>query len=374
MAAQLNYEVEELSWLAEWLDSGRVDALTLLRWLDGIDWPDEESAEPHRMLLDYLPLRRQSLPRYREQLASVASKLLQELTANKGYPPEEISHRALSELFLLCTCLAAPEILAEPLYTYYETIAAQGLNALSETPRFLLRLALERNQIDNRLEQLWTAMIRGDEHFLLGSWEDGFAALGRSFHALAVSRRFQSETTGRPLTRLESQQFRSFRRTIDLVQSRLTDYQGDPHEKGELLEAALSRWEAACPALEAVLHAFVLDACYQPGVQAWVRETLENRLRTRGASTLEAIITDASGKHGYDEDKVRGEMPNLLRKADETLEEQSLSIITEKRLWNVACEVLEFNPQLEKQERRESQSINEKTGSYSKAQLAGCGC
>jgi hypothetical protein len=374
MAAQLNREIQEPSWLGELLDSDRVDALTLLRWLDGIDWPDEESAEPHRMLLDYLPLRRQSLPRYREQLASVASKLLRELTVNKGYPPEEISHRALSELFLLCTCLAAPEILADSLDAYYKTISAQGLSALSETPRFSLRLALERNQIDDRLEHVWMGIIRGDERFLIGTWEDGFAALGRSFHALAVSRSFQSETTGRPLTTLDSQQFRSFRKAIDLIQSRLTDYQGGPSEKGKLLEAALDRWDAACPALGAVLRAFVLDVCYWPSVQTWVRETLESRLRKRGSLTLETIMTDAANKLGYDGDKVRSEMANLLKKADEILEEQRLTIITEKRLWNVVCEALELDPQLERQERRESEFINEETSSYSKAELAGCRC
>jgi len=86
-----------------------------------------------------------------------------------GTRPEEM----LFNLLMLCASLSNSHLLGEPLLKIYERRALEG-EWLGTDLRVALTSALISNQIDNRLQSIWQAMIEGrDTDFLIGSPKHG---------------------------------------------------------------------------------------------------------------------------------------------------------------------------------------------------------
>lgn len=329
--AKLDYKQEASRQVCELLDNGKLTTDLLTEWLDGFSWHWEPWAEPYRMILDSLPLRSQQMPRYRDRLAKVAARLLEELADKGGYPAANFSHNALGELFFLCACLASSTILADPLEAYYKTVSAKGIDSLDHTERVALRLAVERNQADDRLSEVWMQMIEGKEGYLPGSWEHGFDALGRCLHT-RIQEAEDVESTSITLIPV-------FRRALHSAQeSALKSAGGEVAAAAERISKALDYWEVSCPGLRRPLLVFLFDSLYQQGTSEWLKEILEQRLSRAEVPLLDRMVSVASGIYSPEQQQPI-DQKQLAKMTLDSLKEASLSIVTARRLLSLVSQL-----------------------------------
>jgi len=269
-------EVTGTSWFCGRLNQQRFNTSELIRLLDGLDWPYDLAVAPHREILDSFPSREQASIFYRQRLASLVSDLLEELCGQDGYPPEGISHQALSELFYLCACLAAVGQLGKSLQKYYDTVRWKGPKALRSTERRALRIALERNQFDNGLNPVWIKIIKGQEEFLPGSWQDGLLAYARGLNAEISLTRRSKNPDGKDL--LQESDYREFREIVLSLELRLKKEKQDA-DPAKALADALQRCEQICPSLRQEFGNLEIDAIYRcEKLDRWVESALATRL------------------------------------------------------------------------------------------------
>lgn len=159
--------------LVAWLKREDWDTNNLLRWLQYIDLPPVgQEDEPYVWLLRGLKNERRG--RWRELASRLARALNDEPDVTRpGQRPDQV----LYNLLMLAAGLKCAEELAEPLYKMLGRREIDGRWRGVEL-RSCLRMALIENQIDNRLQPVWKAMLynQGDD-FLRGNKYDGFEGI-----------------------------------------------------------------------------------------------------------------------------------------------------------------------------------------------------
>jgi hypothetical protein len=158
--------------LTAWLKKDTWDTQELVDWLQGYPLPpvgyDEE---PFVWILRGASLSEERYETER-QLTQRLAHLLRRLpeVASLSTRPEEV----LYNLLMLCAGLGSPSDLGEPLYEVFVQKALTG-SWLGIDLRVALKDALIPNQLDDRLQPVWTSMLEGRQHeYLPGDEYDGF--------------------------------------------------------------------------------------------------------------------------------------------------------------------------------------------------------
>ncbi len=170
---------ESLDWVEEqleaWLTKKEWGTADLVGLLEGYEIPfSTVNEEPYLAVLEALP---EGGDRYslEEELARRAAALLDKKPdeAPVGDPPERLLYNLLS----LCSGLACPDQLADPLLAMWKRRSLKGEWQGTDL-RYVLSVALASNQFDSRMAEEWWAML--EKHatkFLPGSEYDGFEAV-----------------------------------------------------------------------------------------------------------------------------------------------------------------------------------------------------
>src|SRR6185436_16423106 len=142
--------------LDSWFENPESGSEELINWLQGYDLPVSESGEePYLWVLRGLPLTRERAEARRRLANRVGSALKEQPDVHRpGRRPAQV----LYNLLMLAAELACPEELAEPVYMMYERSRLSG-SYLGLDLWNALRSALAENQLDNRLEKEWFAIL-----------------------------------------------------------------------------------------------------------------------------------------------------------------------------------------------------------------------
>lgn len=201
--------------LGEWLERGDWEPEQLIDWLQGYKLPPVgHDDEPFLWLLRGLPVADE---RYRVEveLARRVSKLLGDEPDVKR--PGDRPDQVLYNLFMLCAGLSCPEQLADPVYDVYKRRALKG-EWLGIDVRDALQAALIFNQIDNRMQSVWEAMIEGQsDKFLPGNAYEGFEGIVLMPEAAA--------RLGEPALDGIGRAFKAMARHLDREQERRLEFQ-----------------------------------------------------------------------------------------------------------------------------------------------------
>lgn len=158
--------------LKSWLLRESWEVQQLVNWLQGYDFsPVGHDEEPFRWIVRWLPTG-EAKDQARTTLAERLATLLEKNPDINpiGDRPEEL----LYNLFMLCAVLGCPAQLHGPLLAVFGRQKLQG-QWFGIDLRAALRIALIKNQADERLLPVWDVMSSGKRHpFLPGDEFDGF--------------------------------------------------------------------------------------------------------------------------------------------------------------------------------------------------------
>lgn len=251
-----------------WLDEEESSLDSLIAWLQGYDLPSPQE-DAYVWLLQALPLGHERSDyelRLAERLAELLRLRPDTEEGRLGRRPEQLLFNAL----MLATGLRHREVLAEPLWEMYERRQLSG-DWLGASLRTALRAALIHNQVDQRLEEMWLKMSRGEADDFLG---------GNEFVALEGSYRMPDpkKGPGAPCLKLlgqtlkgvadwldddEGRRLQEFRRHLERVRSYLPSWKSA--ERDIVAMAEESNWPSWTTA---TFPSLIIPAWYGPDEKA----------------------------------------------------------------------------------------------------------
>jgi hypothetical protein len=144
--------------LKSYLTEADIDADTLIRWCQGLDLPlgFQQNGEPFRWIIGGFPVGRDE-PRVRRHIAEQAALVLRDRPDERpaGRRPEML----LYNLLKLCGELNCPDELFAELRQMYRREALKGRTYQGVPLWDILLHALAYNQLDNKLESDWRAIL-----------------------------------------------------------------------------------------------------------------------------------------------------------------------------------------------------------------------